>query len=171
MDAAGKAKAYLRRAIAWEHMGEFNKSLRDLESVQKLESGLIYKNETFKIYSRVSRAAQLDQIALRKDPRPMSFMTKHQTLRLNLGEMLPSTLSYGLNYFIRLNITNEFGLWSREIHGAAPEGYDNGEVPAHVSCKVHRCWGGSMPQLTVTPSPEGIGADGRVCDTYRDDCG
>jgi hypothetical protein len=143
-------------------MGEYQKSLDDIESAKEIQIGNSYENDILKLRSRVLAAVRLDQAALRKDPRPELFMSRHQTLRLNFGDAIPPCLVRGRDYHIRLNVTNEFGLWQREVGAAAGDATVAApQSSVSVCCEVHRTWG-STSQVKIETSGGALGVDGRV---------
>ena len=165
----GNAKALLRRAIAWENIGEYHKSLDDILKARQLESGRVYEQETCRLYSRVTQALKIDQAVMREDRRPDHFLTCHQTLRLNFGYNIPTFIVNGKACFFRLNVTNEFGLWHRDnmLSGTASGSscHEGGGVVLSpmISCSVVREWG-CQSRVSISSSGS-LGSDGRVGDT------
>lgn len=149
-------KALLRRAIARESMGEYQKSLEDIEAAKNIQPRNAYEGEILKLRSRIVHAIRLDSAALRKDSRPELFVSSHQTLRLNFGDIIPLTLLQGQKYFIKLNVTNEFGLWQRAAISELSQ-----SPLLSVRCEVHRTWGATS-QVVVETTGGFLGQDGRV---------
>lgn len=106
-------KAYIRRSLAYEGMGNFIESLQDISTVLtlKVNSSLTY--EIFQIQNRVRNALKLDQKALQEEEVPQSYVTANQSMRLNFGATYDSNIIQNNQFKIKLNITNEFGLWNR----------------------------------------------------------
>lgn len=94
--------------------------------------------------------------------RPAAFVTSSQTLSLHFGSALPSSILRGREYSVRLSVSNEFGLWSRDTSGdaiAAPG----------VLCEAIGIGNNSTgPKICVkgNTSMNVLGADGRVNFTF-----
>jgi hypothetical protein len=109
----GNIKALIRRALALEGLGNFHESFDDLSLALKINNSPALIHEIIQIQSRVRHAASMDQKALREETVPVSYVTSNQSLRLNFGNVYPTEVSKEVPFRIRLNITNEFGLWNR----------------------------------------------------------
>ena len=103
-------KALIRRAIAEEYTGDFNRSLADISLAMKLNTERRWDTEIRRIYTRVKAALSEDEKAQAEQICPSSFVTPAQTLRMNFGATVPSTMIVGNTYIFRVNISNEFGL-------------------------------------------------------------
>lgn len=106
-------KAYIRRSLAYEGMGNFIESLEDLSTVLTLNIPSSLTFEVFQIQNRVKNSLKLDNKALQEEEVPQSYVTSNQSMRLNFGANYDSNIIQNNQFKIKLNITNEFGLWNR----------------------------------------------------------
>ena len=109
------SKAYIRRAIAYENLGDFRKGLSDADSATRLRPPASLMEAIIKLSSRLRALVICDEKAIAAEGRPDRMVTDRQTLRLNFLESLPRKVSVGEPFLLRLCIGNEFGLWDRSF--------------------------------------------------------
>ena len=71
-------KAYLRRALAYEGMGNFSEGLEDLSTSLRLKPNSSLTYEIFQIQNRLRNALLLDKKALQEEEVPHSYVTANQ---------------------------------------------------------------------------------------------
>lgn len=108
-------KAFVRRAIAYENLGSFQKGLSDAEFATSLHPSASLLDTIVKLSSRLRALARCDAIALAAEGRPDRMVTDKQVLRLNFLRTIPRTAAVGVTFQARLCIGNEFGLWDRSF--------------------------------------------------------
>ena len=108
-------KAYIRRAIAYENLGSFQKGLLDAEFATSLQPSASLLDTIMKLSSRLRTLVRCDAKALAAEGRPDRMVTDKQVLRLNFLRPIPRTATVGDTFQARLCIGNEFGLWDRSF--------------------------------------------------------
>lgn len=89
--------------------------------------------------------------------RPASFVTPSQTLSLRFGSALPDKLIPGREYSVRLCVSNEFGLWTRE-HLSNEKG--GGDVS--VQCELLSLIENGNASSFLSSSESILGGNGRA---------
>jgi tetratricopeptide (TPR) repeat protein len=108
-------KAYVRRAIAYENLGSFQKGLSDTEFATSLQPSASLLDTIVKLSSRLRTLLRCDAKAIAAEGRPDRMVTDKQVLRLNFLRPIPRTAAVGDAFQARLCIGNEFGLWDRSF--------------------------------------------------------
>lgn len=108
-------KAYIRRAMAYEGLGNFREGLCDANSAAALRPPASLIETIVKLSSRLRTLVVCDEKAIAAEGRPDRMVTDRQTLRLNFLESLPRNVTIGVPILLRLCIGNEFGLWDRSF--------------------------------------------------------
>ena len=108
-------KAYIRRAMAYEALGNFREGLCDAQSAATLGPPVSLIETIVKLSSRLRALLICDERAIAAEGRPDRMVTDRQTLRLNFLETLPRNVTIGVPFLLRLCIGNEFGLWDRSF--------------------------------------------------------
>lgn len=153
-------KAFIRRALALEGLGNFGDSFEDISAALRINTSLALIPEILQIQNRVRSAAAIDQKALSEETVPVSYVTSNQSLRLNFGGSYPKEVSEEIPFRIRLNITNEFGLWNR-LH-LCP--HSDTQTPVELSVEAQLIPLTSTQQslsLQILSNPQ-FGCNGRV---------
>ena len=117
-------KALLRRAMAYEYLGDFKKSFIDTELIlnMNLTPSSITKS-TMEVHNRVKSLVRLDDCLCVNEGVPDRLVSNHQALRLNILESPPNqTIFCGESSLFKVCIANEFGLWNRSIYSDAIKG-------------------------------------------------
>jgi hypothetical protein len=110
-----KVKALLRRATAYEHLGDFGKALADVEGALHGNPPSSLRTTAITSRSRLKSLVALDRSVAAEEGRPATMVTDTQALRLNFMQEPPSVFTIGTPYIVRLCITNELGLWNRSL--------------------------------------------------------
>jgi hypothetical protein len=157
-------KALIRRALALEGLGNFNESLEDISIALKINTSPALIHEMVKIQRRVRQGSSMDKKALSEETVPVSYVTSNQSLRLNFGSTYPNKVSQDIPFRLRLNITNEFGLWNR-LHLCRNSDSQN-PVDFFVEALLIPMTS-SAPSLTlrILSNPQ-FGSNGRVRDLF-----
>jgi hypothetical protein len=108
-------KAYIRRATAYEYLGEFTKALRDTETALSLEPPQNLLHTLQQCMPRLLKLAKTDQGVSSKEGCPHMLVTKHQTLRLVFMNPPPNSVAPGETFSVKMCIGNELGLWNRSL--------------------------------------------------------
>lgn len=129
----GNSKILLRRANAYENIGCFDKAITDMNRVLDLINCSDSSNKVIPIISTEKCIKQLsylkslwekDQRTIQAEGCPHNLITAEQHLRLYFMTEYPRIIhlsgddgctSDAHSYHVRLAISNEFGLWSRDI--------------------------------------------------------
>lgn len=121
-------KAYVRRAIAYENLGNFRKGITDTESALSLHPPSSMIDTILKLSTRLRTLSACDERAIAAEGRPDRMVTDRQTLRLNFLESIPREVTIGETFLIRLCIGNEFGLWDKKLLTSTNESQSNKNV-------------------------------------------
>lgn len=119
--------------------------------------------EILQIQTRVRGAASLDQRALKEETVPVSYVTSNQSLRLNFGGVYPAEIRSKEPFRIRLNITNEFGLWNR-LHLSSSSDLDDHVTKFSVDVSLIPMSKNIDDLLLEIHSQNCFGSNGRVSD-------
>lgn len=108
-------KVLLRKAMAYEQLGEFEKAMQDVQAALELPLPAPLQQTAIAMKNRLAPFIARDRLARIADPVPETFVTKTQTLRLYLRNYLDTVCIIGVPFTVNLAIVNEFGLWSHAI--------------------------------------------------------
>jgi hypothetical protein len=116
------SKALIRRAMAFEYLGNYSKGLRDITTFFSFNSDQVSRSllkTAIEIKSRLEKLSRLDDEVSKLEGRPSSgLFTEEQSLRLVLMSALPApSIAAGESFSIKLCIANEMGLWDRSLLG------------------------------------------------------
>jgi tetratricopeptide (TPR) repeat protein len=118
-----KVKALLRRAAAYECLGDFGKALADVEGALQGKPPSSLRTTAIASRSRLKSMVVLDRSVAAEEGRPPTMVTASQALRLNFMQEPPSVFTIGIPYVVRLCITNELGLWNRSLLQLGSDGH------------------------------------------------
>lgn len=110
-------KAHVRRAIACEYLGDYEKGLNDLNAVLATSDPNMKAlvKSAVDLHNRLTRLVSADRAAASAEGRPQQMLSSFQTLRLNFAGAIPEIVHFGEAISVKLSIGNEFGLWDRRI--------------------------------------------------------
>ena len=108
-------KALMRRVQAHEALGNFAKALSDTEIVLGMNAPANICKIALITRSRLKEFVKNDTEIAHLEGRPSTMVTSQQALRLCFIQQPPTTFVTGQAYLIRLCITNELGLWDRNL--------------------------------------------------------
>jgi tetratricopeptide (TPR) repeat protein len=173
-----KMKALLRRATAYEHLGDFGKALADVEGALQGNPPSSLRTTAIASRSRLKSLVVLDRSVAAEEGRPPTMVTDSQALRLGFMQEPPSVFTIGTPYVVRLCITNELGLWNRSLLQLGSDGH--GPRKPKLKCSLVLSWLGASAdsseyQLAVRMKPRAqctgwkkrdgslrVGEDGKV---------
>jgi hypothetical protein len=108
-------KAKIRRAMAYEYLGEFKKALKDVNEVLNSSSQVEFLEAAIKLASRLRGMITQDDKVMHAEGRPTKMVTSEQTLRLAFIQPPPKCIVQNEAFSVRVCIGNEFGLWDRSL--------------------------------------------------------
>lgn len=117
-----KFKCFLRRSIAFEHIGNYVKALGDVEAVLDGCPPISLRKAALSSRANLKTFVELDRSVAAGEGRPTMMVTDAQALRLSFLLEPPRSFVVGTPYNIRLCITNELGLWNRSLLQPGVEG-------------------------------------------------
>jgi hypothetical protein len=141
-------------------MGNFRESLEDISAALRLNDSPALIPDLLRIQNRVRVAASLDEKALKEETVPVSYVTSNQSLRFNFGASYLSEVSSHSSFRIRLNVTNEFGLWNR-AHLTPPSSSLH-PSPVTIQVQIIPMSDDAKDLIVTTLSDSSIGPSGRV---------
>jgi tetratricopeptide (TPR) repeat protein len=118
-------KAYIRRATAYEYLGDFKKALSDTESALSLEPPQNLLHTLQQCMPRLLKLTKTDQGVSMKEGCPHMLVTNHQTLRLVFMNPPPTSVVAGETFSVKMCIGNELGLWNRSLMDASNPSVDS----------------------------------------------
>jgi hypothetical protein len=142
-------------------MGNFRESLKDISAALRSNSSHPLIPELIRIQNRLRAAASLDEKALNEETVPVSYVTANQSLRFNFGAVYRTEVSPSASFRIRLNVTNEFGLWNR-AHLNPPVSLSATPSPVIIQVQIVPMSSDAKQLVVTTLSDTSIGPSGRV---------
>lgn len=111
-----EVKTLMRRASCLENIGEFQRALIDLSTLQTEHIEVFRKSTALQSqFVRVEHRIKDDASAAKLDGRPGWMAHAHQSLRLSLIRSLPQRLTCCQPFTCRLALGNELGLFDRNL--------------------------------------------------------
>lgn len=128
-----EVKTLMRRASCLENIGEFQRALIDLTTLQTDHPEVFRKSSALQNqFVRVEHRIKDDKSAAKLDGRPGWMAHAHQSLRLSLIRSLPQRLICFQPFTCRLALGNELGLFDRSLF-LAHDSHDS--VAYRVRCE------------------------------------
>jgi tetratricopeptide (TPR) repeat protein len=121
-------KALLRRSSAFEHVGDINKALRDVNRILELHTKSAtsascasscvpesFVQLALKSASKLKQLQSQDELVMKKEGTPAGMLSKQQVIRLFFINEPPRQLLTNEWYHLKVCAGNEFGLWNRSL--------------------------------------------------------
>jgi tetratricopeptide (TPR) repeat protein len=106
-------KALMRRATAYEYIGDFVKSLGDLSSVLQVSTTSNVQIIASQAHRRIAGLIEKDDLVKMLEGVPECFIRNGQALRLMFTEAPEYAVYHPPKGQVKVCIGSEFGLWSR----------------------------------------------------------
>ena len=165
-------KALMRRCKVYEVRGDYVKALSDCKAVlnvaQSINSVPLF-SEMMQTSRRLEQSIEKDKLVRELEGVPARFCHGGQALRLAFMEQPPCIVKADISYSIRVSVTNEFGLWQRQLFYTNQEN-DEMECPSSLrqSCTYITCdaecvskKGSSVDAFTFYCGKTPLGVDGK----------
>lgn len=130
-------KSLMRRAQAHECLGNYSKALVDVDRVLTMDLSVNLTKTMIVLRSRLRSSLAVDRSLSVAAGRPFAMVTDQQALRLTFLHQLPRKLALNRPYYVRLSVTNELGLWNRDLcSNSYVEGHSD-STGIYVECVLH----------------------------------
>jgi len=134
-------KSLIRRAQAHECLGNYSKAIVDVDRILTNSLPGILMKSMISLRSRLRSSLALDRSLSVTAGRPFAMVTDQQALRLTFLHQLPLRVALMRPHYVRLSVTNELGLWNRDLFQGRTS---NSSLDAHlnnteicVECELH----------------------------------
>ena len=159
-------KALMRRCKVFEYKGDFTKALNDCKAVlstaEQTNCVSLFSN-MMQTCRRLEQCIERDVHVRKAEGVPAKFVTEAQALRLTFLEQLPRRVKTGVTYHVKVSVSNEFGLWQRQLLYADNERNSPSGSPenTYIHCTAN-CIDGLSDLHDFHCDQASIGEDGKA---------
>ena len=130
-------KSLIRRAQAHECLGNYSKALVDVDRVLTMDLSANLTKTMIVLRSRLRSSLAVDRSLSVAAGRPFAMVTDQQALRLTFLNQPPRKLGLNRPYYVKLSVTNELGLWNRDLCSNSCVEAHSDSTGIFVECILH----------------------------------